>query len=135
MNEVLPFVHPVLGGLALLALAYTGSRGLLARQGGKGAHAKRRFHARYAPYAFAACAVAAVTGIATVVGVRADLSPADTWHFWSGMAVTALMTALWWLTPRRYRRNPTVRTLHPVLGVAAMVVGVGVLLFGIELLP
>lgn len=135
MNDLLPFVHPVLGGLALLAMAWTGTRGLLARQGARGAHTKRRFHVRWAPWAWGACLLAGATGVLTVWGVRPDLDLADTLHFWSGMAVCAGMTALWWVTPRRYRRNATVRTLHPALGVLVLVLGVGVLLFGIELLP
>lgn len=135
MNEVLPFVHPVLGGLAILAMAFTGSRGLLARQGARGAHAKRRFHARWAPYAFAACLLAAATGLTTVGLVRDDLDLGGTEHFWAGLLVTSLMALLWWVTPRRFRRNSWVRNGHPVLGVLALVVSLGVLLFGIELLP
>jgi len=135
VTDVLPFVHPVLGGLALLAMAWTGSRGLLARQGARGAHAKRRFHRRWAPWAAAACVLAALTGPLTVFTLRDDLTPADTIHFWVGLSTTAIMGLLWWMTPRRYRRNAMVKNLHPILGVVALVLGVGVLLFGIELLP
>ena len=135
MNEALPFVHPVLGGIAILAMAWTGSRGLLARQGAKGAHAKRRFHRRWAPWALGGCQLAALTGIATVGLVRDDLELADTMHFWFGLTVTSLMAALWWATPRRYRKSALVRNGHPIVGVLALIVGLGVLLFGIELLP
>lgn len=135
MTELLPFVHPLLGGLALLAMAWTGSRGLLARQGAKGAHTKRRSHTKWAPYAGAACVVAAVSGVLTVAGVREDMDLADTVHFWAGLGATASMGVLWWVTPRRYRRNALVKNLHPLLGVATLLLGLAVLLFGIGLLP
>ena len=135
MDAALPFLHPVIGGLALLAMAWTGSRGLLARQGARGAHTKRKFHTRWAPWAAAACLLAAITGPATVLAVRDDLSLAETTHFWMGIVVTLLMGGLWWVTPRRYRRNQLVKTGHPLVGVLALLVGLGVFVFGIELLP
>lgn len=135
MDDLLPFVHPVLGGLAVLGMLTLGYRGLLARQGGKTAHTKRRWHARWGPYIMAAMAIAAVTGTLTVWRVRDDLDVADSWHFWAGWTATTLMAALAWATPRRYRRNPTVKSVHPAVGAVTMVLGMLILLIGIELLP
>jgi hypothetical protein len=135
MNELLPFVHPALGGVAVAAMAWVGSRGLLARQGAPGAHAKRRAHARWGPWALAAVVTAALTGSATVAWVRDDLDLAASWHFWAGWAAAAGMSALAWATPRRMRGSTAVRTGHPWVGAAVLGLGVFVLIVGIELLP
>jgi hypothetical protein len=135
MNEVLPFLHPFLGGLALLAMMQLGAAGLQARQGAKGAHNKRKRHAKQGPWIAGAMALAALTGVGTVVFVREDLEPVDSWHFWAGWLATLCMLTIAFVTPRRFRRNQLVKNLHPAVGVVAMLVGVVVLLVGIELLP
>ena len=135
MTDVLPFLHPVLGMVALLATIQLGAAGLQARQGRQGAHAKRKRHARQGPYVAAAMGVAALTGLASVVWLRSDLEPSASWHFWMGWAATVCMAGLAWATPRRFRRNAWVRNGHPAVGVAAMLAGVVAFILGIELLP
>ncbi len=135
MSDVLPFVHPLIGALAILAMLSLGTRGLQARQGVKNAHAKRRSHRQQGPYIAAAMAVAALTGTATVVLVRDDLDAAGSWHFWAGWVATTCMLVIAYATPRRFRGNGAVKTGHLVLGLTAMVVGVVALIIGIELLP
>ena len=135
MNEVLPFVHPLLGGLALLAMIQLGAAGLQARQGRKGAHAKRKRHRKQGPYIAAAMVVAALTGTATVAFVRADLDPVGSWHFWAGWLATVCMLVIAYGTPRRFRKNDLVKNAHPVIGVVAMIVGIVGFVVGIELRP
>jgi hypothetical protein len=135
MNDILPFIHPVIGGLAVLGMLWLGSRGLLARQGGKTATAKRRWHAKWGNTILATMALAAVTGTSTVFFVRDDLDVAGTWHFIAGWTATTCMAAIAVATPRRFRKNDAVKQGHPIVGVVAMVVGVAVLLLGFELLP
>ncbi len=135
MDEVIPFLHPALGGLSLLAMMSLGARGLQARQGVKGAHKKRKRHAKQGPWIAGAMTMAALTGLGTVVFVRDDLDPVGSWHFWAGWFVTLCMLLLAYMTPRRFRRNQLVKSLHPAVGVVVMITGVVVLLVGIELLP
>jgi len=135
MREALPFVHPLLGALAILAMLSLGMRGLQARQGGKNAHAKRRSHRQQGPYIAAGMVLAALTGTASVLWLRDDLHAASSWHFWAAWLSTTCMVGIAYATPRRFRRSPKVKTLHLALGLTAMIVGVVALIIGIELLP
>jgi len=135
MNEVLPFIHPLLGGLAIAAMVQLGAAGLQARQGRKGAHAKRKRHRKQGPYIAAAMVVAALTGLGSVLFLREDLDPVDSYHFWAGSLATTSMLVIAYLTPRRFRKSDLVKRLHPVVGVVAMVVGIVAFVVGIELLP
>ena len=75
------FLHPILGALTVLFAAFVMSRGLASRQRRAGAHAARRTHRRWAPWALAAMVLSATTGTASTLALRDDLTLGETWHF------------------------------------------------------
>ncbi|MEO0601474.1 MAG: DUF4079 family protein [Myxococcota bacterium] len=128
------FVHPVLGVVAILLTVWIGSRGMVARQGTKASPKARRTHRKYAVIALVAMVVASVSGTASTVWLRDDLSLGDTWHLTIGWLIVGLM-ALSALLTRYFTRSPQLRSIHPVLGLLAVAASVLQAIIGIELLP
>ncbi|MEN0065382.1 MAG: DUF4079 family protein [Myxococcota bacterium] len=128
------FVHPVIGTVAILFTIWIGSRGITARQGTKGAHQARRIHRKYAVYALIAMVVASITGTASTVWLRDDLSLGDTWHLAIGWVIVGLMGVSALLT-RYFTKSPVLRSVHPLLGMLAVAAAVLQAIIGIELLP
>jgi len=128
------FVHPVIGLLTVLLAVFVMSRGLTSRRRDSRAHAARRIHRRWAPWALAAMALSAVTGTASTVFLRQDLSLGETWHLAVGWTAVAWMSAAGLLT-RAFTRNPSLRRVHPWLGVVSVALAVIQAILGIQLLP
>ncbi|MEZ4237882.1 MAG: DUF4079 family protein [Myxococcota bacterium] len=128
------FVHPAIGVLTILLSFWIMSRGLVARQGVKQSTRARRFHKKWAPWAFAAMVLSGTTGLASTVLLRPDLSVGQTWHLWIGIVSISTMGAAGLLT-RAFTRNDRLRTVHPWIGVGSVVLAVLQGIVGIELLP
>jgi hypothetical protein len=128
------FVHPVIGALAILLSVFVMSRGLASRRADPQAHAARRIHRRWAPWALAAMTLSAVTGTASTVLLRQDLTLGETWHLAIGWIAVAWMAAAGLLT-RAFTRNPRLRAVHPWLGVVAVALALVQAILGIQLLP
>jgi hypothetical protein len=79
-------------------------------------------------------AASAVTGTATTVYVRDDLTLGETWHFAVGWTAVAWMACAGLLT-RAFTRDPRLRSVHPWLGVVSVALAVVQAILGIQLLP
>ena len=128
------WLHPVLGGLAVLALLGVGMMGLRARHRMPYAPGARRSHRRFATPVFVAVLAAGLTGLGSVLFVRDDLDPAASWHFRVCVPVVLLMTVGWW-TSRRLPQDAGARRLHPVIGLVAMLGGLVGGFLGLGMLP
>lgn len=128
------FVHPAIGTLTILLAVWLMSRGLVARQGAKHSTAARRLHKRWGPWGLAGMALSGVTGALSMVLLREDLAVGDTWHLPLGLLSIALMAATA-LATRRFASDPRLRTVHLLLGAAAVAVCLLQGIVGIELLP
>jgi hypothetical protein len=128
------FVHPAIGALTILFSAWIMTRGLVARQGVKESTKARRFHKKWAPWAFAGMVLSGITGLLSTLLLRPDLTLGETWHLVLGLTSIGLMGAAGLLT-RSFTRDPRLRTVHPWIGVAAVVVAAVQGIVGIELLP
>ncbi len=128
------FVHPVIGTLVILYSLWIMSRGLKARQGGRGAHQARRTHKRWAMYAMVGMVAALASGMASTVWLRPDLTLGETWHLALGWSVVGTMAIAAVLT-RYFTRSERLRQLHPWIGIASVVGGIAQAIVGIELLP
>ncbi|MCB9685358.1 MAG: DUF4079 family protein [Alphaproteobacteria bacterium] len=128
------YVHPVLGVCAVILTAFLASRGLVARQGARNATSARRLHKRMGPWVLALMWIAAVGGTVTTALWRPDLELGETWHLVLGWgSVLVMSTAA--LSTRAFSRRPSVRRIHPWIGVTALVLTLAQALTGIELLP
>lgn len=128
------FVHPVIGAFTILFSLWIMARGLTARQGGKSAHRARRFHKRWAPWAFAAMLISGITGTVSTVWLRPDLTLGETWHLALGWGSILLMGAAGVLT-RAFTASPALRNIHPFVGIASVIAAFVQGILGIELLP
>lgn len=129
------FIHPVLGGIAVLLGVFIMSRGLVARQGTKASTKARRSHKRWAWWAFGAMVVALGSGVASTLWIRDDLEVGEeTVHLELGIAVVVVM-GLGGLATRYFTRDPRWRALHPWVGIAAVLGALAQAVIGIELLP
>ncbi len=128
------YLHPLLGACAVLLTAFVATRGLVARQGGKPATAARRLHRRLGPWALGLMWASAILGTTSTLVLRPDLTLGETWHLAVGWAGVALMTVAALLT-RQFTREPRLRSVHPWIGVVALLAALLQALTGIELLP
>ena len=128
------FVHPILGALTVLFSVFVMSRGLASRRRDPQAHTARRVHRRFAPWALAAMITSAVTGTASTLLLRDDLSLGETWHLYVGWTAVAWMSAAGLLT-RAFTRDPRLRSVHPWIGVGSVALALLQAILGIQLLP
>lgn len=127
-------VHPVLGTATILAAAWVMTRGLTARTGSKKATNARRVHKRWAPWVFAAMLTSGLSGTASTYFLRDDLTLGETWHLAVGWLAIGVMGVAGLLT-RAFTRNPTLRNVHPWIGVGSVALAILQGILGIELLP
>lgn len=131
-ERIAAFVHPATALLAIAFLVFVASLGLRSRER-DGAHLRPR-HARLAPWALAAMASTLVFGAASTWLWRPDLELAEGWHFRLGVAATVLLAVAAFLS-RSIATDETVRRLHPLLGLLAVLAAVVQVFFGLGLLP
>lgn len=128
------FLHPLFGVLTIAFSVWIMSRGLAARSGTKHATRARRVHRRWAPWAFACMLLSGLSGTASTLVLRPDLTLGETWHLAIGWTAIGWMGAAGLLT-RAFTRDPRLRRVHPWLGVGSVVLAIVQGIVGIELLP
>ena len=131
-SRVLAFVHPVAALAVAGFLAYVASLGLRSRNRAD-AHLRPR-HARLAPYAFGLMAANAAGGALSTWWLRNDVPLGSTAHFRVAIAIVLLLAATAWLS-RRVAHQDLARTLHPLLGLIALLLTALQVFFGLGLLP
>jgi hypothetical protein len=128
------YLHPVAAMATVALAAYVASLGLGSRLPIRRAETVRRRHARLAPWVWSLVVANWVMGLATVWWLRPELEVATSGHFGVGAGIVALFTAAA-LVSRRIQNDPRARTVHPLLGAAALLLcGLQVFL-GLQLLP
>lgn len=130
LPRLLAWLHPAISFAAIALLATAASLGLRSRE--RGGVALRPRHARIAPWAAGVAIANAVFGIASVALWRPDLEVAAGPHFWLGLA-TALLLGSGALLSRAVRHDERARRIHPLLGLAALLLSLVQVFFGLSL--
>ena len=128
------YLHPA-AGLAAAALAfYTASLGVRVRRRARGAEPARRRHRAIGPWLYALVLANWAGGLATLRWLRPELEVAESGHFLVGNLLCALFTAAALLS-RRIDLDPRARTVHPLVGAAALLLSGVQVFLGLQLLP
>lgn len=130
LPRLLALLHPVVSAAALVLLGTAASLGLRSRE--RGGTALRPRHARIAPWAAGVTIANTLLGIASVRLWRPDLEVAGGPHFWLGMGIAALLGAGAALS-RFVAHDDRARLLHPMLGLAALLLALVQVFFGLQL--
>lgn len=128
------YVHPVLGATLVAALVAVAVVGLRGRHAAPYARAARATHSRSAPWIYLAMLATGALGVGSVAWLRTDLQLGASAHGRLMAATLAAMTIAWWLS-QSIQRNPTVRQVHPWVGVLATALAVTGAALGLGLLP
>jgi len=127
------YFHPLTAALAIVLLAYVGWLGLRARNDRRHARQLLACHARWAPFMYWGVMISWALGVTTTWRLRPDLELADSAHFQVGAALAVVLTGSW--LSGRWMHWPQVRSLHPWLGVAAMLLAAAQVFFGLQITP
>ena len=128
------YVPPIVGACVVALAAFLASRGLVARQGGRNASAARRWHRTLGPWVLGLMWASALGGTASTALFRPDLKLGETWHLVLGWGAVLVMSGAA-LSTRAFTRRPGIRSVHPWIGIAALLLALAQALTGIELLP
>ena len=128
------YVHPALGLVTLMLLVWLAIAGFRSRHAAPYAAASRRLHRRLGTGVAVLFLVTAVLGVASVVWLRDDLSPATTLHGIAASAGVVLLCTLY-LLGRQVPRVAWVRRWHPWVGLGTLLVAGAIFVFGLGLLP
>jgi len=130
-DTVLPYLHP-LAGIAQIALAaWQASLGLRARAGRAPARAR---HAALGPWLLATFVLNWAAGLASVRWGRQDIEEAATRHLAVGSTIVVTLAAAAILS-RWVPVDARARTVHPLLGGAALLLCAVQVFLGLQLLP
>jgi len=130
-DTVLPYLHP-LAGVAQIALAvWQASLGLRARAGAGAARAR---HVALGPWLLATFVLNWAAGLASVRWGRQDIEEAATRHLAVGSTIVVVLVAAAILS-RRVPVDARARTVHPLLGGAALLLCAVQVFLGLQLLP
>jgi len=132
---MLDYLHPVTGGIAVIAVIYAGVLGLRARSDLRQRPRLASVHSRLAPWAYGLAAASWVAGLASTLWGRSDLEAAATFHFRLGVALVLLLSGSAWTAKRFSRGGTDIRHLHAWLGAAALLVAAGHAVAGLQITP
>lgn len=130
---MLTYVHPIAAAAVTLLLFYVGSLGLRVRTQRRHRAVLLRTHARSAPAMYVLMLVTWGGGLVTTWRLRPDLELLASTHFRLGCLLVIVLTA-GWLTSRAMHR-PWAREAHPWFGVAALLLAVAQVFFGLQITP
>ena len=133
-DTVLPYLHPLAGVAQIALAAWQASLGLRARAGRAGAAAARARHATLGPWLLATFVLNWAAGLASVHWGRQDIEEAATRHLAVGSTIVVVLVAAAILS-RRVPVDPRARTVHPLLGGAALLLCAVQVFLGLQLLP
>jgi hypothetical protein len=128
------YLHPLGGLLAVALAAYTATLGLRGRASRRGAEAARRRHAALGPWLYALVLANWAVGVVAVRWLEPRLAEASRPHLVVGTVIVGLFTAAALLSSR-VPVDARARTVHPLLGAAAVLLGGYQIFLGLQLLP
>jgi hypothetical protein len=131
---LVPWAHPILGGVTIVLAFRAAGFALASRSGGvAGAQARAR-HRALAPVALVLVVASWLLGTWTVWARRPKLVVGESGHFTVGSVVVGLL-AVSFLLSRRMPRDHWARLVHPWVGAVALILlGVQVFL-GLQIMP
>ena len=130
---MLAYIHPVIGGLAIVLLGYAGSLGLRARNDRRHARQLLARHARVAPWMYGLVLGSWGGGLLSTWLLRHDLELGASTHLRIGIALALALTA--GALTSRWIDRPQMRAIHPWFGVAAMLLAAAQVFFGLQITP
>ena len=132
MTDVVAWLHPALGLVAVAIAARTASLGLALRRGGVSGEAARRWHRTLGPVTLGLVVLNWVLGLGTVWLVRHDLEPLASRHALVGGAIVVLLLGSA-ITSRRVPVDARARRIHPWFGATALVTAAVQVFLGLQL--
>lgn len=129
------YLHPLLGGLAVLLLGYVAVLGFQLRTVRRGRAAIARRHARLAPLAFWLVAGNWALGAVSTLWWRTEPPFASSLHFRSGSAMLLLLAGSALSARAIDRGSARARALHPWLGAAAVLLAAAHVVAGLRIMP
>ena len=138
MNELLPYVHPLVGTLTLL-LAFIVFRDGFAQRKQRlsripATAASRQRHVKWGPWSAALMVSSALLGIGSALYLR-NWKFLASWHGKLGVTTVLMCLIMWWLGRRLYAGEKHLAGNHGVLGLLALFAGGLTGLLGISMLP
>ena len=127
------YLHPVARLAAIAIAGYDARLGLRSRSTARDAGAARRRHAALGPWLYALMVLNWAGGLATMAWLRPE-ETAGTGHFTIGTVIVAVLTVGAVLS-RWVPVAPAARTIHPLLGAAALLLCGFQVFLGLQLLP
>ncbi len=131
-SRLLAFLHPLVALLVTAFFAYVASLGLRSRN--RTERHLRPTHVRLAPYAYALMVANGFAGVLSTWSLRPDLGVGRSTHFRFALVILLLAT-LTALVSRWVASNEAARLLHPLLGLAVLVLAGLQIFFGMTMLP
>ena len=130
---MLAYVHPFLAVLVLALLAHVASLGVRARNDRRHRAIHLRRHALVARWMYAAMLLTWCGGLASTWILRPPAELATSGHFRIGVALLTVLTT--GALSSRWMHLPSVRAIHPWIGVLAMLLSATQVVFGLQILP
>ena len=131
---LVPWAHPILGGVAIVLAFRAAGFALASRSGGAAGAQARARHRALAPAVLVLVVASWLLGVWTVWARRPKLELGESGHFTVGTIVVALLTVSLLLS-RRMPGTTWARMVHPWVGaVALLLLGVQVFL-GLQIMP
>ena len=130
---MLVYLHPVVAGLVTALLFYTGFLGLRSRSDRRHRRTLLARHAQVAPIMYGVMVVSWVGGLASTYWLRPDRDVSLSTHLQIGCAMLVCLSIGVWTS--RNMRRPALRSLHPFVGAAAMLLAAAQVFFGLQITP
>jgi len=128
------YVHPIFGAVTVLLFFWVTTLGFRGRHRKPYARQARYLHGRLAWLTWYLVLFSVFGGTLSTALLRSDLHVATSWHFRVGWVLAGIMCVLAW-TSRRFQRQPATRSVHPWLGIAALIIAPLLGALGFEMLP
>ena len=130
---MLAYVHPFFAVLVLALFAHVASLGVRARNDRRHRATHLRRHARFARWMYGGILLIWGGGLASTWMLRPPAELATSGHFRVGAALVAVLTT--GALTSRWMHLPSVRAVHPWIGVLAMLLAATQIVFGLQILP
>jgi hypothetical protein len=129
------YLHPIAGAIVLVLLVYVASLGLRLRTRPRARKDIAARHARLGRVVFTLVVVLWLSGVASTVWLRDDLSAATSFHFRIGTGIALLLAGSGYTSRLIEQGSVPARTIHPWLGAAAALLAAAQAVTGLRITP